>query len=44
MASGQVAAEEEDVLRIGLLDRYGEARRGERPEMICPADQRLHGC
>ena len=41
MASGKIAAEEEDNLRIGLLDRYGEARKGKRPEMICSADQRM---
>ena len=38
MASGKVPTEEEDRLRIGLLDRYGEARKGKRAEILCQAD------
>ena len=41
MVSGQITAEKEDRLRIGLLDRYGEARRGKRAKrakIFCQAD------
>ena len=38
MASGKIVAEEKDRMRIGLLDRYGEARRGKRAKILRQAD------